>query len=122
MVASLKDKKSITVNNASQKNLSESGSEANIPERKPYKIWVERGSGFRNRSMKSWLQDNDIEMYSTHNEGKSVVPEKFIRTLKNKTYKYMTSISKNVYIGKLDEIFNQYKIHIREQLKWNLLI
>ena len=65
---------------------------------------------------------NDIEMYSTHNEGKSVVPEKFIRTLKNKTYKYMTSISKNVYIGKLDEIFNQYKIHIREQLKWNLLI
>ena len=59
---------------------------------------------------------NDIEMYSTHNEGKSVVPEKFIRTLKNKTYKYMTSIS-NVYIGKLDEIFNQYKIHIREQLK-----
>ena len=60
---------------------------------------------------------NDIEMYSTHNEGKSVVPEKFIRTLKNKTYKYMTSISKNVYIGKLDEIFNQYKIHIREQLK-----
>ena len=65
---------------------------------------------------------NDIKMYSTHNEGKSVVPEKFIRTLKNKTYKYMTSISKNVYIGKLDEIFNQYKIHIREQLKWNLLI
>ena len=60
---------------------------------------------------------NDIKMYSTHNEGKSVVPEKFIRTLKNKTYKYMTSISKNVYIGKLDEIFNQYKIHIREQLK-----
>ena len=65
---------------------------------------------------------NDIKMYSTHNEGKSVVPEKFIRTLKNKTYKYMNSISKNVYIGKLDEIFNQYKIHIREQLKWNLLI
>ena len=60
---------------------------------------------------------NDIKMYSTHNEGKSIVPEKFIRTLKNKTYKYMTSISKNVYIGKLDEIFNQYKIHIREQLK-----
>ena len=60
---------------------------------------------------------NDIKMHSTHNEGKSVVPEKFIRTLKNKTYKYMTSISKNVYIGKLDEIFNQYKIHIREQLK-----
>ena len=44
--------------------------------------------------MKSWLQDSDIEMYSTHNEGKSVVAEKFIRTLKIKIYKYMTSISK----------------------------
>ena len=42
--------------------------------------------------MKSWLQDNDIEMYSTHNEGKSVVYERFIRTLKNKIYRYMTSI------------------------------
>ena len=49
---------------------------------------------------------NDIKMYSTHNEGKFGVPEKFIRTLKNKTYKYMTSISKNAYIGKLDEIVN----------------
>ena len=44
--------------------------------------------------MKSWLRDSDIEMYSTHNEGKSVVAEKFIRTLKIKIYKYMTSISK----------------------------
>ena len=44
--------------------------------------------------MKSWLQDNNIEMYSKHNEGKSVVAERFIRTLKNKIYKYMTSISK----------------------------
>ena len=46
----------------------------------------------------------DIEMFLTHKKGKSVVAEKFIRTLKNKTYKYMTSISKNVYIGKLDDI------------------
>ena len=44
---------------------------------------------------KKWLQDNDIEMYSTYNEGKSVIAERFIRTLKNKIYKYMTSISKN---------------------------
>ena len=51
---------------------------------------------------------NDIEMYSTHNEGKSVVAERFIRTLKNKIYKYMTSISKNVYIDKLDDIKNKY--------------
>ena len=47
-------------------------------------------------------------MYSTNNEGKSVVAERFIRTLKNKIYKYMTSISKNVYIDKLDDIVNKY--------------
>ena len=47
-------------------------------------------------------------MYSTHNEGKSVVAERFIRTLKSKIYKYMTSISKNVYIDKLDDIMDEY--------------
>ena len=51
--------------------------------------------------MKSWLQDNDIEMHLTHNEGKFVVAERFIRTFKNKIYKDMTSISNNVYIDKL---------------------
>ena len=58
--------------------------------------------------MKSWLENNDIEMYSTHNEGKSVVAERFIRTIKNKIYKHITSISKNVYIDKLDDIVNEY--------------
>ena len=48
-------------------------------------------------------------MYSTHNGGKSVVAERFIRTLKNNIYKYMTSILKNVYIDKLDDIVNKYK-------------
>ena len=47
-------------------------------------------------------------MYSTHNEGKSVVAERFIRTLKNKIYKYMTSISKNVYIDELVDIMDEY--------------
>ena len=47
-------------------------------------------------------------MFSTHNEGKSVIAERFIRTLKNKIYKYMTSISKNVYIDKLDDTVNEY--------------
>ena len=47
-------------------------------------------------------------MYSTHNERKSVVAERFIRTLKSKIYKYMTSISKNVYIDKLDDIVDKY--------------
>ena len=47
-------------------------------------------------------------MYSTHNEGKSVVAERFSRTLKNKIYKYMTLISKNVYIDRPDDIVNEY--------------
>ena len=70
--------------------------------------------------MKSWLQDNNIELHSIYNEEKSVLAEKFIRTLKNKIYKYMSSISKNVYIDKLDDIFNKYSnttIHIIELLK-----
>ena len=53
------------------------------------------------------VQDNNIEMYSTNNDGKSVVAEIFIRTIKNKIYKYMTSISKNVYIDKVDDIVNK---------------
>ena len=51
---------------------------------------------------------NDIDMYSTHNEGKSIIAETFIRTLKNKIYRYMTSVSKNVYIDKLDDVVNKY--------------
>ena len=58
--------------------------------------------------MKSWLQDNGIKMYSAHNEGKSVVAERFIRNLKSKIYKYLTSVSKNVYIHKLVDIMNKY--------------
>ena len=61
-----------------------------------------------NRSMKSWLEKNAIEMYSAHNEGKSIVAERFIRILKNKISKYMTSLSKNVHIGKLDNIVSIY--------------
>ena len=75
---------------------------------KPNKIWVDKGSEFYNRSIKSWLEKNDIEMYSGHNEEKSVVAERFIRTIKNKIYKYMTSISKDVYIDKLDDIVHKY--------------
>ena len=75
---------------------------------KPKKIWMAKESGFYNRFMKSWLQDIDIEVYSTHNEGKYAVPERFFRTLKNKIYKYMTSISKKMYIDKLDDIFAKF--------------
>ena len=57
--------------------------------------------------MKTWLQDNDTEMCSTRNEGKPVVAGRFIRTLKNRIYKYMTSVWINVYINKLDDIVNK---------------
>ena len=85
--------------------------------RKPNKVWVDKGNEFYNSSFKKWLQDNDIVMYSTHNEGKSVVAERFIRTLKNKIYKYMTSISKNVYIDKLDDIVNEYNTTYHRTIK-----
>ena len=94
-------KKGISIVNAFQIILKESN-------RKPNKIWVDKGSEFYNNYFKKWLKDNDIEMYSTNNEGKSALAERFIRTLKNKSYKYMTSISKNVYIDKLDDIVKKY--------------
>ena len=60
---------------------------------------------------------NNIKMYSSHNEGKSYVAEKFIRTLKNKIYKHMTSMSKNCYTDKLDDIVNKVMAHIIAKLK-----
>ena len=63
---------------------------------------VDKGTEFYNSFFKQWLKNNDIEMYSIHNEGKSVVAERFIRTLKTKIYKYMTSVSKYVYINKFE--------------------
>ena len=108
-VIPLKDKKGISIVNAFQKILNDSKrSEAEDKGRKPNKIWVDKGSEFYNNSFKKWLQDNDIVMYSTNNKGKPVVAEIFIRTLKNKIYKYMTSISRNVYIDKLDDIVKNY--------------
>ena len=100
-VVPLNDKKGVSFVNAFQSILNKSN-------RKPNKIWVDKGSEFYNRSMKSWLEKNGIEMYSAHNEGKSVVAERFIRTIKNKIYKHTTSISKNVCIDKLDDIVNKY--------------
>ena len=84
-VIPLKDKKGVTITNAFQKMLKESN-------RKPNKIWVDKASAFYNRSIKWWLGKNDTEMHSAHDEGKSVVTERFSRTLKNKIYKYMTSV------------------------------
>ena len=100
-VVPLKDKKGVSIVDAFQKILDDSN-------RKPNKIWVDKGSEFYNSSFKKWLKDNDIEMYLIHNEEQSVVAERFIKTLKTKIYKYMTSISKNVYIDNLDDIVGEY--------------
>ena len=77
----MRNKEIITITKVFKEILDES-------ERTPNKILVDKGSTFSNRLMKSWLQDNDIEMYLTHNEGKSIVAETF------KTCKRMTSVSK----------------------------
>ena len=100
-VVPLKDKKVISIVNAFQKILYKSGC-------KPNKIWVDKGIEFQNNSFKKWFKDNDIEMYLIYNEGKYVVAERFIKTLQTKIYKYMTSVSKNVYIDKLDAIVDEY--------------
>ena len=109
-VIPLQDKKVITITDAFHKILKESN-------RKQNKIWVDKGSEFYNRSMKSWLEKNEIEMYSTHNEGKSVAAKRFIRTLKNEIYKYTTSVSKNVHIDKLDDIVNKYNNTYHDAIK-----
>ena len=109
-VASLKDKKGITVVNAFKVIL-------NSSKRKSNKIWVDQGSDFYNSSFKKWLKDNDMEMYSTYSEGKSVVAERFIRTLKNKIYKHMTALSKSVYFDVLDVLLINTITHIITLLK-----
>ena len=97
----LKDKKGVSIVDAFQKILDDSN-------RKPNKIWVDKGSEFYNNYFKKWIKDNDIEMYSIHNDGKSLVAERFIRTLKTKIYECLISVSKNVYINKLDNIVGEY--------------
>ena len=109
----MKDKKkSVSIVDAFKKILVKSG-------HKPNKIWVDKRSEFYNNSFKKWLKDSGIEMYSIHNEGKSVLAERFIRTLKTKIYEYMTSISKIVYINKLDDIVGEYNnaYHITIKMK-----
>ena len=97
----LKYKKGISIANAFNKIIKQSN-------KKPNKIWVDQGGEFYNNVFKKWLSDNDIITYSTYNEGKSVVAERFIRTLKNKLHKHMTANGKNVYYDVLDDVVNEY--------------
>ena len=106
----LKDKKGITITNTFQKFLDET-------DHKPCKTWVDKVSEFYNRPIKSWLQDNDVEMYSVHNEEKLIVVERYIGTLKNKIYKCMTLVSKSMYTDKLDEIINKYNNTYNRNIK-----
>ena len=85
--------------------------------RKPNKIWVDQGSEFYNNSFNRILKINSIEMYSTYNEGKSAVAERFIRTLKNKIFKHMTAVSKNISFYVLNDIVNKYNNTVHRTIK-----
>ena len=109
-VIPLKNKKRETIVEGFQKILNSSN-------RKPNKIWVDHGSEFYNNKFKSFLKENEIEMYSTFNGGKSVVAERFIKTLKNKIYKHMTTTGKNVYFNDLDDIVKKYNNTVHSSTK-----
>ena len=114
-VVPLKDKKSMSIINAFQSILKSSNEFHS--KRKPNKIWVNQGSEFYKNKFKNWLKDNDISMYSTFNEGKSVIAARFIKTLKTKLYKHMTSISKNAYYDVLDDIRKKYNNTFHSTIK-----
>ena len=85
--------------------------------RKPNKTWVDQGSKFYNNTFKDFLTINNIKMYSAYDEGKSAVAERFIRTLKNRIFKHMTAISKNVYFDVLNDIVNKYNNTVYRTIK-----
>ena len=86
---------------------------------------MDGGSQLYKKLLKSWLRDSYIQIYSIVNEGKSVIAERFIRTSKKKKkkkIKWVSTISKTVYIDTLGDIFDKKTVHIREQSKWSLLV
>ena len=109
-VIPIKDEKGTSIDNVFKKIASKG-------QRKPNKIWVDQGSEFYNQSLKDFLKINNTEMYPTYNEGKSVVAERFIRTLKNKIFKHVTTISKSVYIDVLNDIVNKYNNTVHKTIK-----
>ena len=107
-VIPIKDKKETSIVNAFKKTISKGSEAESKGQRKPSKIWVDQDSEFYNNSFKDFLKINNIEMHSTYNDRKLVVTERFIRTLKNKIFKHMTAISKNVCFDVLDDIVDKY--------------
>ena len=108
-VVLLKDKRGMAIVNAFQKIISEG--------RKQNKIWVDQSGEFYNYLFKRFPKNNNFEMHSTFNDGKSVVVERFIKTFKNKLLKHMTAVSKNVYFDVLDDIVNKYNNAIHRTIK-----
>ena len=104
-------KKGINITNAFNKIIKQSN------RRKPNKICVDQGGEFYNNVFKKWLSDNDIITYSTYNEGKSVVAERYIKTLKNELYKHMTATGKNIYYDVLDDVVNEYNNNKHNTIK-----
>ena len=109
-VVPLKDKRGVSIVEGFKEIVNKSG-------RQPYKVWVDQGHEFYNKVFGNWLKDEGIEMYSTYNEGKSVVVERFIRTLKNKLYKHMTSVGKDVYWNILDDIVEKYNDTVNRSIR-----
>ena len=100
---------SIPIKNKTGKSIVEAfNSTITQQQQKPKKLWVDNGSEFYNKIFKKWLNDNNIEMYSTFNEGKAVVIERFNRTLKNKMFKYFTANGTYKYIDILSSLINEY--------------
>ena len=109
MRCSFERQKMISIVNVFQKMISKG--------RKPNKIWVDQGGKFYNNLFTSFLKIDNIEMYSTHNDEKSIIAERFIRTLKKKIFKHMTAVSKNVYFDMLDDIVNKYNNTVHRTIK-----
>ena len=109
MRCSFERQKRISIVNVFQKMISKG--------RKPNKIWVDQGGKFYNNLFTSFLKIDNIEMYSTHNDEKSIIAERFIRTLKKKIFKHMTAVSKNVYFDMLDDIVNKYNNTVHRTIK-----
>ena len=93
----LKDNKGKTVLNVFIKIVNESN-------HKPNKLWVDQATEFYNKLMQEWLDNNDILIYYTHNEGKSVTAERFMKRLKSKIYKRMTTNDSKSYLPYLNEL------------------
>ena len=108
-VGHLKEKRAITIVNAFQEIISKG--------RRPNKIWFHHGGEFYNNLSKRFLKISNTETYSTYNERKWVVDERFITTLKNKIFKLMTVVSKNVYFDVLGDIGNKYNNTVHRTIK-----